>query len=609
MNEIRTSMTFYKLTIITLISILYCATSFAQTPEILPSINVTPNEIGRSIQYSGQSIIDKSSTLTPEDVSSSITLDYRTEKQFWLNDTDGSVWSKLVLSNNTDADFTTYLEYPFYQPTKVIFYYRLLNSSSPFQKIENDLMDSRYDRSIAFPRLTVPLPLKSQQSYEVIIESFSDVATPRFTEFRLWSINNLIIASNFEHIIFGVIFSFILLSATGCFILFKLLKEDFFLWYSLFALSSLPVLGFTSGILNLYIPNLDYHPLGTISMVILMATAVHFIRAYCHVSFYSIKADKILHFYATLILIALPIAIIGLHEIAMKIQLYTLFAFPITILMALFCGYRGEKQIKTLLLSFVIFYLILLNTNLQVLGFIEPTHDLVFLPTIGMIVQLSFVLWAMYSKAKVHHYDGTRKDLNLITDAYKEAFALQEKVKTQNELLKQAKEHAEFEARTDMLTHLPNRRAFMSLATMAMSQSIREKNPLCFLGFDIDNFKHINDEYGHPAGDAMLKRVGDVIRDVIRSSDFCGRIGGEEFMIGCHSNNAKDADFLGERLRKAIEDSVVIYNGRSFSATVSIGIAELAQGDNLDSLMKKADDAMYYSKTHGKNQVTHYKVA
>ena len=451
------------------------------------------------------------------------------------------------------------------------------NELQDFSVVKNSLNDRSSDRSLSTPRISFPIELQANETKQILIETYGDIPAPRFANLRVWSTQEIVQATNIEHIVFGIVASFILVSTIVSLALFKFLREKFFLWYALFAISSLPVIGLSTGILNLYIANLEFHPVGTIAMVIMMAAGLQFIRVYSNATYHSLVADKVMHVSLSLVLMALPVAIIGFHELAMQIQQIAIITFPIAIIAAIYCSVLGEKRITTMLLAKALLFLILLVTNLQTWGAIKPSYGLVFLPTIGMLAQLTCLIWAMYSKAKTHFAEGSAEDLDTITEAYESAYALQEQVKQQNQMLKAAKEQAEFEARTDMLTQLPNRRAFMNLATMAIAQAKRQKKPLAFIAFDIDNFKLINDQYGHPAGDQTLKEVGDLTRSIIRASDFCGRIGGEEFMIGCHNNSLGDAYNLAERIRKAIEACII-----------------------------KFEDAIYKTKTDGKNKVTHY---
>jgi len=172
-----------------------------------------------------------------------------------------------------------------------------------------------------------------------------------------------------------------------------------------------------------------------------------------------------------------------------------------------------------------------------------------------------------------------------------------------------AREHAarrELEqfALTDPLTGLPNRRAFMKALTrsMARAESARDRK-LSLAIFDIDHFKRVNDLFGHPAGDAVIKEVGARASRALRQRDLVGRIGGEEFAILLPRADLETARIACERLREAIAGAPIVHGDAIIPVTASIGIAEFCPGEDSDNLMICADAALYEAKTGGRNQV------
>lgn len=594
------------LTTLTIIFIcLFTRVCFADSSLIQLGIN--GNEDGISIHRSTYYFIDPESKFSAEQISKSTKLKSYAQlldSNNSIKATQGSVWTRVVLTNTLNSEISINLEYPFNQPSTAFLYYRPLNSQQAFTKIKSDMRES--NRPVPIARLTFPLTLKAKEIKEVILETYSDVTTPRFTEFRVWSNKSIMKASNIEHMAFGIVTCFLIVAAFISAVIYQALKENFFIWFSLFALSSVPVLGLTTGILNLYIPNLDYHPLGTIFVVMMIASFIQFLRTFIDVAKHSVKADKALHFFIIFILATIPIAIIGFHEVATHIQQIGVLLFPLTIIIAIYCGVKGEQLITSTIISIFIFSATLFSITPQTWDWVTPSYGIIFLPTLGFFTLFTFLLLAMFNKSRLNFEIAPQENVEKITTAYKRAFAMQEQAREKNQQLMEAKEQAEFEARTDMLTHLPNRRAFMNLAKIAIAQAHRQDMPLAFIAFDIDNFKQVNDKYGHPAGDETLKVIASQIRQVIRASDFCGRIGGEEFMIGCHNNSAEDAQHIAERLRRKISETIIYFDGLKFSTTVSIGIANVESDDDLDSLIKKSDMAMYNSKTTGKNRVSLY---
>ncbi|MCZ4294837.1 sensor domain-containing diguanylate cyclase [Vibrio sinaloensis] len=160
-------------------------------------------------------------------------------------------------------------------------------------------------------------------------------------------------------------------------------------------------------------------------------------------------------------------------------------------------------------------------------------------------------------------------------------------------------------AETDELTGILNRRAFM--LHLEREFHYPSDQGLSCLMIDIDHFKEINDQVGHLSGDEVITQVAHICREMIRGSDYIGRLGGEEFGVVLAHTNAIQAYDIAERIRESIESTPCHVDGHIILPTVSIGIAELnAQVSSVRELMVQADKAMYYSKQTGRNQVTLY---
>lgn len=159
------------------------------------------------------------------------------------------------------------------------------------------------------------------------------------------------------------------------------------------------------------------------------------------------------------------------------------------------------------------------------------------------------------------------------------------------------------QANHDPLTGALNRRSFSLFAQKAMSQSRRYGKPLSVLMMDLDRFKQINDHLGHNGGDALLCRFVSVANHVLRSEDIFCRFGGEEFTALLPNTSAKLALVAGERLRTtfAAESAEIVKDSMPFAITVSIGIAELEQEEDIETLLHRADTALYKAKGRGRN--------
>jgi diguanylate cyclase (GGDEF)-like protein len=170
--------------------------------------------------------------------------------------------------------------------------------------------------------------------------------------------------------------------------------------------------------------------------------------------------------------------------------------------------------------------------------------------------------------------------------------------------LNQAYGRARELSRTDDLTGLANRRAFVDLGTTALDQARRYDRALSLVMFDIDHFKQINDSNGHAAGDAVLRAVAGAVKQAARAADTPGRLGGEEFALLLPETGAAAATGLAERLRRDVAALAIPFNGTVLRCTCSFGVAERDQAVlDLDALLGRADAALYLAKAQGRNRV------
>jgi two-component system cell cycle response regulator len=163
-------------------------------------------------------------------------------------------------------------------------------------------------------------------------------------------------------------------------------------------------------------------------------------------------------------------------------------------------------------------------------------------------------------------------------------------------------------ATTDGLTGLTNHRAFQEKADQEFERAQRYPQSIALLLFDIDHFKKINDSYGHPVGDAVLKKIGKLLNETVRVVDVAARYGGEEFVALLVNTDSKGASQMAERIRSSIEKSKFLLNGQRIPVTVSVGYAVFPEDAKEKSgLIEMADQALYAAKDGGRNQCRAYR--
>ena len=156
---------------------------------------------------------------------------------------------------------------------------------------------------------------------------------------------------------------------------------------------------------------------------------------------------------------------------------------------------------------------------------------------------------------------------------------------------------------TDALTGLRNRYGLQRSLQREVADARRYGRPLTCLMIDLDHFKHVNDTYGHAAGDAALVQVARVLTEVVRGSDVVCRYGGEEFLVLAPETGLDGALALGEKIRAAAKERAYGDGERVFPLTFSIGASQLRDGESAHDMIARADDALYHAKESGRDRV------
>ncbi len=203
---------------------------------------------------------------------------------------------------------------------------------------------------------------------------------------------------------------------------------------------------------------------------------------------------------------------------------------------------------------------------------------------------------------------GEQPDLNAVTDAINrlvEANAwMQQQLDTAHTKLESQARLIEShvnEARTDALTGIANRRAFDEEMQRCLTAMRLEREPSCVMMIDVDHFKKFNDTHGHKAGDEVLRHVAAALRQAAGSTGLVCRYGGEEFAVIFPKLHAADVIQLAERCRVAIGAQAIEFDGKNLNVQASAGLAEFAARDTMETVLERADEALYASKRAGRN--------
>jgi diguanylate cyclase (GGDEF)-like protein len=159
-------------------------------------------------------------------------------------------------------------------------------------------------------------------------------------------------------------------------------------------------------------------------------------------------------------------------------------------------------------------------------------------------------------------------------------------------------------ARTDSLTGCGNRSSLEINLDREINIARRDEIPFSAMMFDLDHFKMLNDTHGHQCGDLVLKQAVQEVQKITRKTDMLFRYGGEEFVLLLHKTDLKKAAYVAEKVRLNIEQMEIRYQNKPINISISLGVAELAEFDNITSMIERVDTALYAAKKQGRNRVS-----
>jgi len=155
----------------------------------------------------------------------------------------------------------------------------------------------------------------------------------------------------------------------------------------------------------------------------------------------------------------------------------------------------------------------------------------------------------------------------------------------------------------DHLTNIFNRRHLLGILKQELDRTKRYDNKISFLMIDVDNFKKVNDVFGHLVGDEILKWLCTILQSTLRQTDYLGRLGGEEFGIILTETDKEGSFYLAERIQKSVESKIFYQNNITLKLTTSIGLTTVLQQDNGIDILRRADRGLLSAKESGKNKV------
>lgn len=302
------------------------------------------------------------------------------------------------------------------------------------------------------------------------------------------------------------------------------------------------------------------------------------------------------------------------------LNLVTSVFFTLLLIISVKVWQQGHIKMRYYLVALMVYMPTMGMMTMNYNGLLENTDFTRYAFVFGSLIEVLFFNSLMVSRFHALFQDKIRIQNALLQEKERYETALENEIKSrtndlektnqnlliQTKELELTKEKLTQQATTDVLSSLYNRRYFSDVASRSFDAALRYKKELSIMMLDLDDFKNINDTYGHAVGDEVIVQSANIIKDSIRSSDIAARYGGEEFIILIPQIDPEEALALAQRIRKDIERAVVHTdtNG-TVHFTVSIGISHLnAEYDtDIEQVISRADKALYTAKADDKNKV------
>ncbi len=522
---------------------------------------------------------------------------------------DSPSWMKFSLANPTDKLKDIILEYVDASAQTIDVYYRKQGSNLHFQHMNFTFNAPVEDRPVAFYRPAFPLHVPAQEVYEVYIRIFqgNDFPMHSFTSMRIWDVKSFNRASHIEMVLLIILLCTEIFMGIATLIAFAFTRDTLFLYYAGFAFSGVLLFSGLSGVWSYFIVGSGFELwMVVLQISICQIAAILFVRRFLNIKQNLPWVDSLLLAIVWVGIIGVILNLTGSPYFSRIIIDYTAFAYLFLLPVGLNAQKKGVPHALLFTSSWLVFILGMAISSLRYRGYIADSFWTEWLIYFGGFIEAFLLTTVMALSMRDLFREKQVMENNHRIFLENSADELSKKVWEQTKLLQHAKDTAEEEARTDMLTGLTNRRSFFELAERFIERAKRSKHEsLYLLTIDIDKFKVVNDTFGHAAGDAVLVEVAQTIQKITRSVDLVSRLGGEEFGVVMENESRGGVEELCERLREGIAQLQVRFEGNLIPVTISIGVACWAKDIPWNIFMQASDKALFKAKSQGRNCVVH----
>ena len=394
-------------------------------------------------------------------------------------------------------------------------------------------------------------------------------------------------------------------------------REKIYIYYVSYVLTFVIWAANYKGVLLPYISIKTYDIL-QITIPIFFTLLILFTQTVLETKKYFSFFHKILNGFIVVLVIGFVWMLLFMHSGFYFMNLAASPLLPFLLLVAFWALHKGQKFARIYLLGLIIYIISMIIISQLALGVLPYSILLSNAPIIGSLFEIMLFSLLLAYRINMLREETLEAQEKLIaqqgTESSRLFHAVAEKTVALNiankqlakelEENKELEKHLKYQASTDSLTGLMNRRSFFNTCKKEMEHAIRYDTGLSYLTIDIDKFKAINDTYGHPFGDEVIRSLAQQMIENSRTTDYVGRIGGEEFAILMPATGMDSAFHIADRLRENIAKHKIIFENKVVQVTVSIGLSYYRKKDSdIQTIIKRSDKALYEAKDSGRDKV------
>ena len=515
----------------------------------------------------------------------------------------GAFWSQFELINTQSEDAQYYIEYIDHQLISLEVWEVDLNTGQHSQVADLSMAKPFSHREVPHHRFVFPISLGAEQSKTYFAKYSSDQMGFVFPSMRIWTSDSFNEQTTKETAIVAFLIGGFFLMAVFALVAGVASNAKTFYAYSIYAFSKITIWAAVYGYMHQYlIPDNFHWSYIWISAACTVYFGIFFARIFLKSRRFTPNLDIVLRLMMANAIFLLVCGLFKLTVPAIISITIAMLMYPVLAFTGIARWRQGSREAGVFCLAWSFLIISLVSQALRDLGLVESTLNNYYWPAYASFFELLTIMAAIGLKVKSLREAKTAAEMRYRQHLEESNTKLERLVDERTQALEQAKRKAELEARTDPLTGLSNRRCFIAQAETRIAMAKRKSVTLCLFLIDLDFFKNINDTFGHNVGDEALKAFANLLKESTRNIDVCGRYGGEEFVVLCDDNSV-GAFELAERIRTNTEALVLDTDSGDLRFTISVGLAELDLTESLESLLSKADKAMYRAKESGRNQV------